>query len=98
MRIVKKYRWVIVFVSCWSVSVQGQVVLLDSIDKAGSKSRSSNTEEEFLPIHTTYSKPFEVGEIAIEGNKRTKPYIITRELPFQSGDSVNLTELVQGFE
>src|SRR5687768_8860562 len=98
MRIVKKYRWVIVFVSCWSISVQGQVVLLDSIDKAGKQSRNSNNEEEFLPEHSTYSKPFEVGEILIEGNKRTKPYIITRELPFKPGDSVNLTELVQGFE
>ena len=43
-------------------------------------------------------RPFEVGEIVIEGNKRTKDYIILRELYFKSGDSVNLTELVQGFE
>jgi hypothetical protein len=98
MWIVKKYRWMIVFVSCWSISVQGQVVLIDSIDKSSGSSRGANKEEEFLPVQSSYTKPFEVGEILIEGNKRTKPYIIARELPFKSGDSVNLTELVQGFE
>lgn len=44
------------------------------------------------------STPFVVGEIIIEGNKRTKPYIIERELPFKRGDSINLAELVKGFE
>ncbi|MGZ5246145.1 MAG: POTRA domain-containing protein [Flavitalea sp.] len=43
-------------------------------------------------------KSFEVGEIEIRGNKKTKDYIILRELHFKSGDSVNLTELVQAFE
>ncbi|HEY1202811.1 MAG TPA: POTRA domain-containing protein [Niastella sp.] len=42
--------------------------------------------------------PFVVGEIIIEGNKRTKPYIIERELPFKRGDFINLPELVKGFE
>lgn len=42
--------------------------------------------------------PFVVGEIIIEGNKRTKPYIIERELPFKRGDSINLPNLVKGFE
>ncbi|MCS3801902.1 POTRA domain-containing protein [Niastella sp. OAS944] len=42
--------------------------------------------------------PFVVGEIIIEGNKHTKPYIIERELPFKRGDSINLPELVKGFE
>lgn len=44
------------------------------------------------------STPFVVGDIIIEGNKRTKPYIIERELPFKRGDSINLPELVKGFE
>lgn len=46
----------------------------------------------------TYSTPFVVGEIIIEGNKRTKPYIIQRELPFKPGDSIYLPELVKAFE
>ncbi|WP_166437040.1 POTRA domain-containing protein [Niastella caeni] len=45
-----------------------------------------------------YSTPFVVGDIIIEGNKRTKPYIIERELPFKAGDSIYLPELVKAFE
>jgi outer membrane protein assembly factor BamA len=45
-----------------------------------------------------YSTPFVVGEIYIEGNKKTKPYIIERELPFKPGDSIYLPELVKAFE
>ena len=41
---------------------------------------------------------FILGEIIITGNKRTKNYIIERELPFKSGDSINLPELVKKFE
>ncbi|MBO9199982.1 MULTISPECIES: POTRA domain-containing protein [Niastella] len=48
--------------------------------------------------NNTYSSPFVVGDIIIEGNKKTKPYIITRELPFKTGDSIYLPDLVKGFE
>ncbi len=41
---------------------------------------------------------FVVGDIVISGNKKTKPHIILRELPFKSGDSVSLPELVDQFE
>src|SRR5688572_9736783 len=41
---------------------------------------------------------FILGEIVISGNKRTKNYIIERELPFKSGDSIRLPELVKQFE
>lgn len=46
----------------------------------------------------SYSTPFIMGEIYVEGNKRTKPYIIQRELPFKAGDSILLTDLVKAFE
>ena len=42
--------------------------------------------------------PFVIGDILVSGNSRTKKYIIERELPFKTGDSVNLTELVKQFE
>jgi outer membrane protein assembly factor BamA len=45
-----------------------------------------------------YSTPFLMGEIYVEGNRRTKAYIIQRELPFKTGDSIYLTDLVKGFE
>lgn len=44
------------------------------------------------------STPFIVGEIYVEGAKKTKPYIIERELPFKTGDSIFLPDLVKGFE
>lgn len=44
------------------------------------------------------TRPFVIREIIISGNKKTKPYIIQRELPFKTGDSVNLSELVARFE
>ena len=43
------------------------------------------------------STPFVVGNIYIKGNKKTKPYIILRELGFKKGDSINLPELVKAF-
>jgi len=39
-----------------------------------------------------------VGEITITGNKKTKPYIILREIPFQSGETYTLKDLVKKFE
>jgi outer membrane protein assembly factor BamA len=45
-----------------------------------------------------YGTPFVVGDIIIEGNKKTKPYIIERELPFKTGDSIYLPDLVKAFE
>ena len=44
------------------------------------------------------SYSFVVGDIMVEGNKKTKPYIIERELPFKQGDSINLPDLVKAFE
>lgn len=44
------------------------------------------------------SASFIVGDIVITGNKRTKDYIIERELPFKTGDSVQLPELIKQFE
>ena len=44
------------------------------------------------------STPFTVGDIYINGNKKTKPYIILRELTFKKGDSIYLPELVKAFE
>ena len=42
-------------------------------------------------------RQFVVGTISITGNHRTKPYIISRELPFKTGDSISMSELVEGF-
>jgi outer membrane protein assembly factor BamA len=40
---------------------------------------------------------FIIADIVISGNKKTKPYIVERELPFKKGDSVYLPDLVEKF-
>lgn len=42
--------------------------------------------------------PFVIGNIYINGNKKTKRYIILRELSFKTGDAVSLPGLVKAFE
>lgn len=54
------------------------------------------------PVGDTLVKPAEakyiVGDIVIAGNKKTKPAIILREIPFHTGDEFPLQELVTKFE
>lgn len=42
--------------------------------------------------------PFTVRKIYLSGNKRTRPYIILREIPFSEGDTMQLTQLASLFE
>lgn len=42
--------------------------------------------------------PYTVGQIIITGNRKTKNYIIARELAFKSGDTLTLAELVKSFQ
>ncbi|PWT71787.1 MAG: hypothetical protein C5B59_17170 [Bacteroidetes bacterium] len=45
-----------------------------------------------------YRYPFIVGEIFIKGNRITRSYIITRELPFKKGDTLYIQDLVGTFK
>jgi len=38
-----------------------------------------------------------VGSLAVKGNKKTKTYIVLRELSFKTGDTLTLSDLVKGF-
>jgi outer membrane protein assembly factor BamA len=87
MRKTKKY-WIIIYLFCCHVIVQAQVAL----------SEGSNTPSFLPPASANNANLFVIGNIYIEGNRRTKPYIIERELPFKRGDSLLLPALVQGFE
>lgn len=62
----------------------------------GSEILSGKSPDTNLPVDST--RPFVIRDIIISGNRKTKPYIIERELLFKRGDSVNLTELVSRFE
>jgi len=47
---------------------------------------------------TNSANLFTIREIAISGNNKTKESVILRELPFQSGEIYNLSDLVKEFE
>jgi outer membrane protein assembly factor BamA len=57
-----------------------------------------STKEQQTAGDTVIYRPFVIKDIVITGNKKTRPYIIERELLFSRGDSVNLSELVNKFE
>jgi outer membrane protein assembly factor BamA len=77
---------------CMLGRVNGQAV---QADPPAFHSSEPGTDSLIKPNAST---PFIIGRIIVEGNKRTKPYIIERELPFRVGDSVYLPDLVKGFE
>jgi len=56
---------------------------------------TADTKKNLSPLND--STPFVIGEIHITGNKKTKSYIIERELSFAKGDTVNLPALVEAF-
>lgn len=57
-------------------------------------SSSSKDQTSQLPRN---SRKIVIGEIFISGNKRTRNYIIERELPFKRGDSMYISNLVSAF-
>ncbi|MCA0397109.1 MAG: hypothetical protein LCH51_06870 [Bacteroidetes bacterium] len=90
------------------------VVLIAACFAVGSKSFSQATlspgdRPDLMPLLLAGAVPppahdsaarreFQIGEILITGNKKTKDFIIKRELPFAAGDSVRLDELVEKFK
>ena len=58
----------------------------------------TDTSVNYFLKHTNKENVFAVREIAISGNKKTKESVILRELPFRSGDTYALSELVKKFE
>ncbi len=51
-----------------------------------------------LRTDTSKKTTFIISAIEITGDKKTKPYIIEREIPFKAGDSISLNELVKKFD
>jgi hypothetical protein len=51
-----------------------------------------------IPAQGSTSSEFTIRNIIITGNKKTRPEIILRELPFKSGETYTLNELVEKFE
>lgn len=99
----KKFYCILAKLLCCVGMVYAQPSLVDSVHStamAVPEYGNNNSSRSIVAsdYNNNYSTPFVVGEIIIEGNKRTKPYIIQRELPFKPGDSIYLPDLVKGFE
>ena len=89
---VKKYRLVFVlsFASCCKIAAQEQSVTILSETQAPASVQHTDTSGN--------ETPFIVRSISVTGNKKTKPQIILREIPFQPGDHFRLQDLVRKFE
>jgi Surface antigen variable number repeat len=90
---VGKYYFVLAFtLSCgWGY---GQEILTDSATNTSTNAVKPETEQP----SSGAGHSFVIGEIFISGNRKTKSYIIERELSFKRGDSVLLSDLVKAFE
>ncbi|HEY4151112.1 MAG TPA: POTRA domain-containing protein, partial [Chitinophagaceae bacterium] len=91
----KKYSWCVIIIILICPSLKGWCQSVESGPLSPVLSRDSATKP---PEDTVYKRPsFVISQIFISGNIKTKPYIIQRELPFKTGDSVYLPDLVKGF-
>ena len=66
----------------------------------GTEQHVDSSMKQLLLQHDTVHKRnlFFVNDIVINGDRKTKSYIIEREVPFKRGDSLYLNELVQKFD
>src|SRR6266700_2107991 len=84
----KKYNCIVALL-CWCACLHAQPSQSDALIQVPQTSATATNRT---------STSFVVDNIYIEGNRKTKPYIIERELPFKSGDSIYLPDLVKGFD
>ncbi|ULQ56096.1 hypothetical protein KJS94_15720 [Flavihumibacter rivuli] len=93
----RKYRILLVVAGCCLCSV---LKAQNNFNPPNLQSLVSSAAAEGIafPDSASVRKPFLVSRIFISGNRKTKEYIIKRELPFQEGDSVVLNELVEKFQ
>lgn len=73
------------------------MIMISVLMGCGYSLQAQYTPHTDQPPQVHARKPFQVGKIYVSGNIRTKDYIIKREMPFQEGDSIALTELVDKF-
>lgn len=96
MKMVWKYSSLLLVICCCVCSTawaQSDLPITDETKTAPGLSPPGAHPVEHQPPR----KIFHIDSIIIIGNKKTKDYIIKRELPFQEGDSVALNQLVGQF-
>jgi outer membrane protein assembly factor BamA len=57
-----------------------------------------NTATELPFVNPAYKGKLQIHEIIIKGNKKTKGYIILREIQFKAGDSIGISALSESFQ
>ena len=95
-----KYRTLLVAaICCCHCMIRAQMVFPEAAVSGGEFVPNPSTVDfSSLPDSIRQSrKPFIISKIFVNGNKKTKDYVVKRELPFQEGDSVILNELVDKF-
>jgi len=91
-REIKYCLWlVLALISCQCLYAQQP----DSTNERGKKNDTQSSDEYVVPPGEA---PFIVRNIIIEGNKKTRPSVILREISFKSGDEYLLQDLVKKFE
>lgn len=86
-----KYNPLLVFACLYCCLSQAQ----DAVDEPVTAAVSTLNQLPFSD--STKNNLFVISDIVITGDKKTKPYIINREIPFKTGDSITLVELVGKF-
>lgn len=84
MRLEKKYYSFLLLFFLWCQLSLAQIPAIDQVT-------DTIVEKISLPI-------IEIGDIEIIGNKKTKGFIILREIPFKKGDTYPLDVLIEKFE
>lgn len=84
---VRKYRPLLIVALCWCCHLPAQ----QFSDQSLQADTTVLTSEKQAAVFT-------IGNIIISGNKKTKDFIILREIPFRSGEEYKLQDLVKKFE
>ncbi len=85
----------------FSVFIFIAVIAVEFVNAQSGKAEQSVTDtinQYYKQLQQGATNNFTVREIEVSGNKKTKESIILRELPFESGETYALSELVKKFE
>jgi len=78
-------------IGCWTLS------FLFALN-AAAQNVEVNTATKLPLVNPAYKGKLQIHEIIIKGNKKTKGYIILREIQFKAGDSISISALSESFQ
>ena len=77
----------------------GSILFILAVTAAAQNIEVSIPPNTLLPAGTpSYKGKLQIREIIIKGNKKTKGYMILREIQFKAGDSININTLNESFQ